>query len=1461
MSAAEGTSPPGSAPAQATPEAWGGAARLRTPVLSLRNAMEQQAQLQATTPLSYMQQLQQQQESRGDISGSSRRLPQAQDAQGWMQEALKTRRDALTGQLRCQLCAKVVPDHSILAQHLKDKHGGDSAEVSAGGPPEPSLTFSLADLLLAQRPGASKAPAWAPPQLTAKQLRSVKGLVQAYPTKKALAEAFKGGRLLATGKKKMSRLKRIILRERANKAFADASAAAESAAAASRLACALRDNIREQLRVAGEQLLLEQRGGAMPDASAITQLQVLEVAAVEAERRLLDAERNSREAEAELEKASAERARICNEPAGANDEQPPRGVEDADVAGADEAAESGGGASTAHTEGEEAADGSERMQLHALRVATDLGFQGTDGAESVDGLDDFEDVLVTAGPSAEEKEAEKVEEEDEEDLDLGPDDWDDILSAWMGAVGLTDMLKASEPAEMATATASDLSTQTTVAAPPAQQLQEAAPQPPQDSGFSAPYRGDSRSLQSLQQQPAAVSAGFAQLQTPGQQQPRDQNAALAALLGRGNSAGGQRNGAGRPMVTVVPQMDAATSNTLPLLGHGPAPSQGMRMASSVASTAQQGDGSGSVRDPRALRNIPAWLNSADSDDESGVSEAIAGTSPPSVAAAPQSLNRPSASDSPLTVASLPASQASVGAHGATGEPAATAAAAASKQVGPQDPLRRAPPPPGSTPMVVSDMEAQWRARLQGQSFSVEEMIEQGLLFAGDNLGADSPASSCPASPSPSRSAAADTGATAAAQTLESSQAPACAGPSSFEMASSMPQQTDQDRLLHGLQGDASVDAARRRALESILQKHKAPMQASGAGAFPLMDQLPLQPHLMPGAYQDPQLGRMHSQGLLQAYQQAQQRQQMQQQALQSPFRSLSAMDMPLAPQPLLGSLSQGPLSLGDPYGVPGLSSPHDLPLMENPYAAMDFLSQQQLPNKRHGWPTPPEEQGTFGSHEFTCEVCGVTCCGLVNFEQHCSSKKHLRRAAAAAGALAGGGMASDSTGDERNTTYVGLQAQCRNYCKQARGLSVISTELNRAVVELLQQLLFWQERAKASSPYNVTKRKRLVSGLREVAKAVRLRKACTVVVAPNIEQIESEGGLDDLLSSILTQAEEASIPIVFALSRKKLGQMFGCRKKMSAIAILDYSGAEAIYHHMEALAQQGRTAWLAHNAGGGSASAAQADTAAAGPFALSHSGSASHLLGSDPAAQQKGPTPEEGGLYGRSASRTEEAGAAAEFQQRGRYLPGGGAQPHLAMRGSQQPPLLRQQPPPPGALQHRQGGLPPLHRLPPPQQAMSVAHRQAQQQHFQQMGRLASMQSAQELLDGHMASLYDQQALAQQLGSQLHFDGGGAAGGYDALDPSGGLGMSALDLGQHAGSGGLGGPLAPMGGFQGQHAHGMEGAAYGEALYGQGYGGDGDGQQLPYGVEDPRAAQGGHYVAPWPNLGGPQDSGDRRWYS
>ena len=42
-------------------------------------------------------------------------------------------------------------------------------------------------------------------------------------------------------------------------------------------------------------------------------------------------------------------------------------------------------------------------------------------------------------------------------------------------------------------------------------------------------------------------------------------------------------------------------------------------------------------------------------------------------------------------------------------------------------------------------------------------------------------------------------------------------------------------------------------------------------------------------------------------------------------------------------------------------------------------------------------------------------------------------------------------------------------------------------------------------------------------------------------------------------------------------QVFGCRKKMSAIAILDSSGAEELYRQMQQLAVQGRMEWQQHH--------------------------------------------------------------------------------------------------------------------------------------------------------------------------------------------------------------------------------------------------------------------------------------------
>ena len=101
-------------------------------------------------------------------------------------------------------------------------------------------------------------------------------------------------------------------------------------------------------------------------------------------------------------------------------------------------------------------------------------------------------------------------------------------------------------------------------------------------------------------------------------------------------------------------------------------------------------------------------------------------------------------------------------------------------------------------------------------------------------------------------------------------------------------------------------------------------------------------------------------------------------------------------------------------------------------------------------------------------------------------------------------------------------------------------------------------------------------GLREVRKAVKLRKAHVVFLAPNIEQAETEGALNDHVEGILGACEEMGVPVVFALSRKKLGEIYGVRKRMSAIALLEVSGMQELLARVLELAEAGRRAYEAN---------------------------------------------------------------------------------------------------------------------------------------------------------------------------------------------------------------------------------------------------------------------------------------------
>lgn len=73
--------------------------------------------------------------------------------------------------------------------------------------------------------------------------------LQAFPTERALAEALRKQKPLLANKKRLSRLKRIILREREDKALVEARDAAARAASAVESARAHRESIQEQLKV------------------------------------------------------------------------------------------------------------------------------------------------------------------------------------------------------------------------------------------------------------------------------------------------------------------------------------------------------------------------------------------------------------------------------------------------------------------------------------------------------------------------------------------------------------------------------------------------------------------------------------------------------------------------------------------------------------------------------------------------------------------------------------------------------------------------------------------------------------------------------------------------------------------------------------------------------------------------------------------------------------------------------------------------------------------------------------------------------------------------------------------------------------------------------------------------------------------------------------------------------------
>lgn len=143
----------------------------------------------------------------------------------------------------------------------------------------------------------------------------------------------------------------------------------------------------------------------------------------------------------------------------------------------------------------------------------------------------------------------------------------------------------------------------------------------------------------------------------------------------------------------------------------------------------------------------------------------------------------------------------------------------------------------------------------------------------------------------------------------------------------------------------------------------------------------------------------------------------------------------------------------------------------------------------------------------------------------------------------------------------------RNYVNQC-----LDPELDKKIVPFLQKLHEFQRRLYAKDPAKAKRRRRLVMGLREVKRDSLKNKLECCIVCPNIDEGKRTGGLDDQVKVAIDNCRVHGIPVIFGLSRRKLGRALKKGMRISCVGVLDASGAHKemkdIVAHAEALCKE-----------------------------------------------------------------------------------------------------------------------------------------------------------------------------------------------------------------------------------------------------------------------------------------------------
>ncbi|XP_078032522.1 uncharacterized protein LOC144467542 [Augochlora pura] len=130
----------------------------------------------------------------------------------------------------------------------------------------------------------------------------------------------------------------------------------------------------------------------------------------------------------------------------------------------------------------------------------------------------------------------------------------------------------------------------------------------------------------------------------------------------------------------------------------------------------------------------------------------------------------------------------------------------------------------------------------------------------------------------------------------------------------------------------------------------------------------------------------------------------------------------------------------------------------------------------------------------------------------------------------------------------------REYCT-----NMLTPGFTSALETFLREITRLQKRYHEKNPNKSLYKRRYYSGLKETRKHCELKKLKFVIVAPDIEKVELEGGLDDEVSKLLNTCGKDNVTVCFGMTRRKLGYYTHGRGLVGSVGIANYSGVEEIF--------------------------------------------------------------------------------------------------------------------------------------------------------------------------------------------------------------------------------------------------------------------------------------------------------------